>query len=353
MSRPDDALSEPSGSDDAPAPDEAASAPATAELAGVLDLIEAYLLDEAPTYTREQVAVEAGVPLAVAMQLWRLSGFPHAEEGEVAFTKADVTALRLTHDLMQLGVLSDDRQAALVRTWGRSFARLAEWQTSLLADVALERGGDAGEGLMELAGEVLPRVEALQTYIWRRHLVSAAARLLSVGATGNVVAPMGVGFCDIVGYTARSKELNEAELVDWIEGFEDAMTAMVADAGGRVIKSLGDAVLWVCDTAPAAAHVALAAVTRGEAEDDPFPQVRAGIAYGEVVLRLGDVFGPTVNIASRLTSLARPGTVLADEGVAAGLEESGLHLRKLRRVSVKGYSRLQPYVVRPGSDSLQ
>jgi len=315
-------------------------------LAGVLELIEAFLLDEPPVYTREQVAAEAGVPLADAMQLWRLSGFPHAEEDEVAFTKADVSALRLAHDLMELGVLSGDRQAALVRTWGRSFARLAEWQTSLLTDVALERGGDPEEGVIHLAGEVLPRVEALQSYIWRRHLVSAAARLLTVGASGHVAVPMAVGFCDIVGYTARSKRLDEAELVDWIEGFEDAMTELVADARGRVIKSLGDAVLWVCDTPEEAVEVALTAVARGEADDDGFPQVRAGVAYGDVVLRLGDVFGATVNVASRLTSIARPGTVLVDEGAAASLDGAGVDLRKLRRVSVKGYSRLQPYAVR-------
>lgn len=326
---------------------DAAPPPADDRPSGVLELIETYLLDEPVTYTRDQVAAEAGVPLSVAMELWRLSGFPHAEDDEVAFTRADVTALTLAHDLMRLGVLSADRQAALVRTWGRSFARLAEWQTSLLTDVVLERADTADGDMTQLAGQVLPRVEALQTYIWRRHLASAAARLLTVGTSGHVSVPMAVGFCDIVGYTARSKRLSETDLVDWIEGFEDAMTELVGDAHGRVIKSLGDAVLWVCDTAAAAVSVALTAVGRGEAEDDAFPRVRAGVAYGDVVLRLGDVFGATVNIASRLTSLARPGTVLVDEGVVGVLDDPAVEVRKLRRVSVKGYSRLQPYAVRP------
>ncbi len=84
------------------------------------------------------------------------------------------------------------------------------------------------------------------------------------------------------------------------------------DHGGRIIKTIGDEILYVADDPAAAAEIALLLTERGEDPDDPFPSVRAALAYGEVVSRLGDVFGPVVNIASRLTSLARPGTVLVD-----------------------------------------
>lgn len=281
----------------------------------------------------------------MATELWRLLGFPHATDDEVAFTPADVNALRRTHELMRLGVLSEDRQAALVRTWGRSFARLADWQTALLADVALERPGDTVEELASLAAEVLPRVEELQSYIWKRHLSNAASRLLTVEDPGHPATTQAVCFIDIVGYTARSKELSEQELVAWVEEFEAECAGLVVDHGGRLIKTLGDAVLFVCDDPVGAAEVALAATERGEDEEDTFPKVRAGLAYGEVVARLGDVFGPTVNIASRLTTVARPCTVLVDEGAAEALS-GGYSLVKTRRASVKGYSRLQPWVLR-------
>jgi adenylate cyclase len=287
------------------------------------------------------------VPLEVAMELWRLSGFPHAEEDEVAFISADVEALRLTDDLMRLGVLSPDRQAALVRTWGRSFARLAEWQVSLLADVALERGEDSQQELLRLVDAVLPRVASLQNYIWHRHLASAASRLLTVAGPGAAAVPLAVGFVDIVGYTSRSKSLTEEELVSWLERFEDVCTGVVVDHGGRVIKSLGDAVLFAAESAASAATTALELVRRGSDEEDGFPTVRGGLAYGDVVPRLGDVFGPTVNIASRLTSLARPGTVLVDEGAADALrDDPDFVLHRMRRTPVKGYSRLQPYRLR-------
>ncbi len=118
---------------------------------------------------------------------------------------------------------------------------------------------------------------------------------------------MAVCFVDIVGYTSRSKGLDEAELVSWLECFEDAATGLVVDHGGRIIKTIGDEVLFVADRAADAAEAALLMTERGADEDDDFPAVRAGLAYGDVVSRLGDVFGPTVNIASRLTSVARPG----------------------------------------------
>ena len=335
------------------------------DLADAQETVEELLLGAAPHLTRGQVADAAGVPLEIAEQLWRFLGFPRTDDGDRAFTDEDVEALRLATDLMDLGILGPESQAALVRTWGRSYARLAEWQTTLLADVATE-ADDPSRRLTELAESVLPRVERLQSYVWRRHLASATGRALAVESPGTPVTPQAVCFVDIVGYTSRSKSLGERELVGWLEHFEDQATGVVVDHGARLIKTIGYEVLLVADTAAAAAEVALQLTERGADEDDPFPAVRAGIAYGGVVSRLGDVFGPTVNIAARLTSVARPGTVLVDRGCyeeltgraedveaeAAG-SDSPYAFRRTRRASVKGYARLQPWVLRrapaPGS----
>ncbi|WP_230486900.1 adenylate/guanylate cyclase domain-containing protein [Nocardioides anomalus] len=315
------------------------------DLSEALDTVERYLLGSAPTLTSVQVSEQAGVPLEVAQELWRLLGFAHQPDDAVAFTEADVQALRYTHDLVQLGILNADRQAALVRTWGRSFARLAEWQTRLLTDVALESDDPVGQ-VTDLASEVLPRVEALQDYVWRRHLASAGNRLMASDAAGSDTSRLAVVFVDIVGFTSRSKELTDAELVGWIEHFEAECSGLVVDSGGRVIKNIGDEVLYVAEDLRAAAEAALTMTARGADPDDEFPEVRAGLAYGDVVSRLGDVFGPTVNIASRLTSIARPSSVLVDQGAHDALDGEPFELRRLRRTSVKGYAHLQPYVVR-------
>jgi adenylate cyclase len=283
------------------------------------------------------------VSLALADELWRLLGFPRPEIDELAFTSADVEALRHTKELIRQGILSPDESAALVRTWGRSFARLAEWETTLLADIARERPGDLISEAAELAVNAIPRVEALQSYAWRRHLAGAAARVLEF--PGGETTTMAVCFVDIVGYTARSRALSEEELVAWVEEFEATATGVAIDHGCRVIKTLGDAVLLVSDDPVAAAETARLLTQRGEADDDPFPRVRAGLAVGPVLARLGDVFGPTVNLASRLTAVARPGSVVLDDGAAEALT-GGYSLHRLRRTSVKGYSRLQPWVLR-------
>ena len=354
------------------APDDGPSA----DLSGALDDIEASLLGAAPTLTRVQVAEQAGVPLVMAVELWRLLGFAHVEDDQVAFTPADVEALRFSHDLQELGILSPDRQAALVRTWGRSYARLAEWQTSLLTSVALEGGADPAQGLAQLTQDVLPRVEALQSYVWRRHLASASQRMLAVASDGSPVLVQAVVFVDIVGYTSRSKSLSEQELVEWLEYFESETLGLVVDRGGRIIKNIGDEVLLVTDDVADAVEIALVMAARGDDTDDAFPRVRAGIAHGEVVNRLGDVFGPTVNVAARLTSIARPGSVVVDQGARdaltgeadgddaadeGGAEAKDAHgpagdgeqptydLRRIRRVSVKGYARLAAWAVRPRS----
>lgn len=339
--------------------------PDVPDLAGALEVVETFLLGEPPSLTRVQVAEQAGVPLEVASDLWRLLGFPTQDDDEVAFTPIDVQALRDARALIDQGILGAERQAALVRTWGRSYARLAEWQTTLLTDLALESGASASETLAQLTGEVLPRVDALQSYVWRRHLVSAGSRLLAVEAPGSPVSRMAVVFVDIVGYTSRSKTLSESELVEWLEYFESETLGLVVDHGGRIIKNIGDEVLLVADDLSAAVEIALLMTARGSDDGDLFPDVRAGIAYGDVVSRLGDVFGATVNIAARLTSVARPGSVVVDRGAYEALSgrthddtdegpdthapESGApySFRRMRRVSVKGYPRLAAWALRP------
>lgn len=336
------------------------------DLGDSFDAIETFLLGGPPTLTRVEVAERADVPLEMAQELWRLLGFAHVTDDVVAFAESDVQALRLTSELMRLGVIGPDSQSALVRTWGRSYARLAEWQTTLLTDMALESGAEPSETLAKLTGEVLPRVDALQSYVWRRHLASAGSRLLAVEAPGSPVSRLAVVFVDIVGYTSRSKTLSESELVEWLEYFESETLGLVVDHGVRVIKNIGDEVLLVADDLSVAVEVALLMTARGRNDDDAFPAVRAGIAYGDVVRRLGDVFGPTVNVAARLTSVARPGSVVVDRGAYEALTgrihdelddsptsdsgpESGApySFRRMRRVSVKGYPRLQAWALRP------
>lgn len=324
---------------------------------GALELLESFLLGGPPELTREEVSERADVPLPFAQQLWRLLGFAEVGEDDAAFAESDVRALELARRLIDLGILNPARRDGLVRTWGRAFARLAEWQVALLTDIAAEREDAAGT-LFEFSDEVVPMLEELQGYIWRRHMLAVGARLLAVSQGGSQPGVQAVCFVDIVDYTRQSRTLSDTELVAWLEEFETTVLEIVVDAGGRIIKNIGDELMIACDTPESAASIALALATRGADEESGFPAVRAGVAYGDVVTRLGDVFGPVVNIASRLTSAARPNTVLIDLGMYEALtgrahaddgssdeddssEESPYRLRRVPRLRVKGYSRLK------------
>lgn len=309
------------------------------------DRLETHLLGGQARYTRRDLVEHSGVPLETAEELWHALGFAHVGDDEVVFTEADLEALRLTGRLFDAGIVDDDSRTALVRTWGRSFARLTEWQVALFARVAAS-AEDPEARAVQLADDVIPLVGQLQDYVWRRHLVAAAGRLLE--RPDSVDAPVeAVGFVDIVGYTSQSQHLDETGLLALVERFEDTASSTVVEHGGRLIKTIGDEVLFVADDPVAAVRVARELSER-PAEDEDFPEVRAGVAYGAVYSRLGDVYGSTVNLASRLTSLARPGTVLVDGGAHEALlerdpDEAEFRLRRIRRASVKGYHHVEAW----------
>lgn len=326
--------------------------------ARLIDLLEAYLLGEEPSLTGHQLAQEVGIPFEVARDRWRSLGFTEVGGDVAAFTHADLEALRLTQRLSDLGFVDEDDEAALVRTLGRSFARLAEWQMGLLARMIDVDEMDLDE-LRALMDEVTPAVETLQNYVWRRHTLSAAARLLLAADRDDVDAGgdgedqgvvMGVGFADIVNYTRQSRSLSRTELRQLIDTFESRALEIMTAHGGRIIKTIGDEILFVADDPEQIALIALELVEE-RFRDEDFPELRVGLAWGPALARLGDVLGPVVNVASRLTSTSRPGRVLVDRMLADELEDNPhFRLRRLRRTSVRGYRKLEPWSLRRPAD---
>ena len=311
----------------------------------VIDAITELMLGEAPHLRRGDVSEQSGVPPDVARARWRALGFPEADDDDVAFTQADVEALGLTQELIGLGVIDADTEQAFVRTIGRSFARLAEWQARAFLGSMVPADADADDaaGQLEMLQKVVPLGERVQAYVWRRHLVNAASRLLLTGSDDTDVTPMCVGFVDIVGYTTRSRHMSRTELTDMVERFEEVTTGLITDHRGRVVKTIGDEVLFELDDTKEAALLALELLDQ-HLNDDAFPEVRIGMAHGNVLHHMGDVFGPVVNVASRLTSVARPGSAVIDRAMAETLRgDDDLRLKRMRRTSVKGYEHLEPW----------
>jgi adenylate cyclase len=151
---------------------------------------------------------------------------------------------------------------------------------------------------------------------------------------------------DLVDFTRSTQQWDASMLERTLERFERETALRVTAVGGRVVKTLGDAVLYVADEPDLAVEVALKTV-EAHCQDDELPDVRAGVALGPLLVRLGDVFGAPVNLASRLTDEARPRTVLVDEATASALgDDRSYDLKRLRKRSVRGYRSLTPYLLR-------
>jgi adenylate cyclase len=306
--------------------------------------IERELLGGDRRFNRQQVSEEAGVEVSRAQELWRALGFADVDDDTCAFTDRDVWALRTVDQLGEQGWLDDQMQVSMARALGQSLARLADWQLAAIGSmIDPETSQDMA---LARAQQLVPVVEELIAYVWRRHLAAAAARALTVNRNDFAARTMVVGFADLVGFTSLTRELDEADLGTLVEKFESLASDIVASAGARLVKTIGDEVLFVADDAATGAEVALALSERIP-ELDGIPDLRVGLARGTVLSRLGDVYGEPVNIASRLTSIAKPGSVLIDREFAAALE--GDERWKLRRVPprpVRGYTLLHPMRLR-------
>lgn len=323
------------------------------EVAEAREALERLLLDGPRKYTRLQIGAKAGMPPERTQRLWRALGFPDTADDDPAFTDADVTALEVLSQLIDSGFVGPENEATIARAMGQSLSRLADWQTDMLADALVRAAGDtrsvSADDAVAAAKALLPRLREVQDYVWRRHLAANADRLLATTGTGDR-RELAVGFADLVGYTSRSRGMGGRELGRMVEDFESIAAEVIARHHGRVVKTVGDGVLFTAVSAPDAAEVGLELPAVWDADERP--PLRVGAAYGAVLTRLGDVFSPVVNLASRLTSVARPGTLLVDRELAHRLEDQpGYKIRKLRRVSVRGYDHLQPWLVRRDSSA--
>jgi adenylate cyclase len=154
-----------------------------------------------------------------------------------------------------------------------------------------------------------------------------------------------VGFADLVGFTRLSQRLEDAELADLVETFESRAADVVAGLGGRVVKTLGDEVLFVAGTADAGAEIALQLI-ESMAGHERVPRLRVGAAIGNVLSRMGDVFGTTVNLASRLTALAPPDGVVVDREMARVLAtRPAYQVRAMWRRRVRGFGAVEPWLL--------
>jgi adenylate cyclase len=259
---------------------------------------------------------------------------------------------------MHSGVVSPEVTYGMTRVIGSSMARVAsalidavssraeEVQASTVDDEASE----VLEPIASEAGGFLPIFPAVLEQVWRRHLQAAARRRLlrgdAEGRPGQVV-----GFADLVGFTALAQQVSDEELAEVVDQFERLAYDIVVAGEGRVVKMIGDEVMFLVDDPVCAAEIALGLA---DASHDAagLSDVRVGMAVGPVIEREGDAFGITVNLASRATSIAYPGTVVVSPELRALLEDRPeLSFKSMRPRFLKNIGRVALSVLGHAEDS--
>lgn len=315
------------------------------------ETFERALLGRPASLGRREVSRNAGVSIRSARKFWHAMGFPLVQDEDTMFTEADLEALSRVAAMVREDAMPEEFALSMTRALARTMDRLAAWQAQLVTEEVERRHGespdhpgnetarDSEEAAAWLAG-LADELEPLLLYVWRRQLTATIQRMLSVEE--EVGRTSTVGFADLVNFTSVVRRVTERDLARMVQRFEDLCTDIVTAHGGRVVKTVGDEVLFqTFDVAPAAA-IALDLV-EAMSEDDLLPAARVGMAHGPVVRRLGDVFGTTVNRASRLTAVAPPGGAYVDDALARLLEPlSGFTTTETRRRSLRGIGEVVP-----------
>jgi adenylate cyclase len=272
--------------------------------------------------TRSELAARAGLPEAVIAQINRAAGFADPGPTDRVFTEDHVDVFRTIKTAEVL--FGSDAVAHLTRLLGSTMARIAEaFVAAFLVNVRAPLGETDGLTRARANAEastLIPSVVRAMDVLLRQHLI-AARRPPDGGSADGWMQTLAVGFVDMVGSTALSQELTMTELNAAISAFEQRAADIVTSHGGRVVKLIGDEVMFAFTDPRAACETALR-LTETFTEAAMLPPIRAGIAWGDVLSRDGDHYGPVVNLAARVVKLARPGTALVSEPLAAAVGDA-------------------------------
>ncbi|MET0557955.1 MAG: adenylate cyclase regulatory domain-containing protein [Solirubrobacterales bacterium] len=318
-----------------------------AVLAGRLALlpVERALAGEGRRYSAREVAEVVGIDLDQLRRFSAALGVPYTDPDDPRGTEADLDAARRMKAFLDAG-LPEEGMLQVARTIGMGTARIAEANRELVIRTLTQPGDSerdvarrfaaAAEHMMPLVGPTV--VHALQANMLeqiRRDVIGTAD--LAAGEIGGTVE-LSVCFADLVEFTRLGEEIPPEEL-GLVAGRLEEMAIAVAEPPVRLVKTIGDAVMFVAAEAEPLVAAAVNLIKAAEAEGEEFPWLRAGLSTGPTLPQSGDFYGRSVNLASRITGIARPGSVLVDaatkEAAGEGFAYSFIGERRLKGIDAK------------------
>ena len=271
-----------------------------------------------PIYSLREAADELGVPVEELTRAWHALGLSAPDTDRPIFSQIDIDGLASW--VAMKAAVGDEPTMTLLRVLGASMARLAEAGSTAIRlgmpDIQMEHSADelTTAQTYRRVGEFIPRLGVLIDAVFRHHTVSARTYFEGVVRDTTASVVCGIGFADLTGFTGLSQQLSATELSDLLVEFASAVSDVVLTDGGRIVKFIGDEVMWVSSTPEQLAKVAFDLVEHPDAREAGL-EVRAGLGYGSVLAIGGDYFGTPVNLAARLVAAAAPGQILISTDV--------------------------------------
>ena len=351
---------------------ERAGLPAPVILAAVdagtlsLDVLDspAWDLPEPLLITYRELAREHRVPLRLLQAIQEAMGFAAPGPGEPV-RPDDVVLAELARVLLDLGV-SDEGVQRLFRVYADNIRRLAMAEADLYMEELEQRWADAGSDESDLmirgaqvgrrmTGPVQRTIRALyerqRQHIWTEYGVERAEMALErAGVLERAASTPAICFVDMTGFTRLTEEQGDEAAARLATSLASLVNEVSRRHGGRAIRWLGDGGLFYFEDASAAFAAALEMSER--APSAGLPPTHIGVQAGPVVFRDGDVYGRTVNIASRIADQAEAGEVLTSQETIDRVGDGAVTFERARSVELQGVtSPVTLYRVLPRSGS--
>jgi adenylate cyclase len=309
--------------------------------------------------TPKEVADEVGIDVKIMRAQWQALGLPQIDDDDRRLGDRDVEAAKQLKAFIDAG-LPPEGIVGVARVMGEGMSRTTDAVLHLAGQAFLEEGiteRDLGLRFADAAKQLIPLMEEQLNYVFNLHMregIRADVVTATERSTGRIPGSKEVSVCfaDLVGFTKLGENL-DPEDIGGVAGELAEMAQEVAQGPVRLVKTIGDAAMLVAEKEPdALVEAAIELVECADNAREGFPQLRAGVACGAALNRGGDWYGRPVNVASRVTSIARPGSVLVHENVRDGIQDqfewSFAGKRKLK--GVKGEQSLYRARRRNGSN---
>lgn len=299
--------------------------------------------------TWEELAAQAGVPMGLLRSLYEALGLPPPEPGD--HPRVDEPVLVRSVATACAAGYEEGALVGLMRVYGESLRRIARTETQLwhqFVDVPAERAGLTQRQILDSSAEVGEAIAGLmddatwsmyhrmQEHAWMNDLIEhIELGMVEAGVYARPERASAIAFMDLAGYTALTEERGDRAAAEVATRMAAIAQRLAVTRGGEAMKFLGDGALFRFRDPAAGVHGALDVVDATPMEG--LPPAHVGMHIGAVIERDGDVFGRTVNLASRISTRAGAGEVLVTSDVVESIgSEASIMFAPIGPVELRG-----------------